>query len=124
MRIEADARTPGFTVAPAIRLGFARRELLFLAAGPAPFTLAAGRTGLADAYLPTESLMTQAAGPVALASVQGGAARIALLDVRDAGASGRRRALWAVLLLATGVLAILAWTLFRRTADAPKPAVD
>jgi hypothetical protein len=115
LRIEADARTPGFTAAPALRLGFARRELLFLAAGSAPFTLAVGRTGMPDVYLPAESLMTQAGGaPAAIARAAPASARVALAHPGDARAQGRRWLLWVMLLLATAVLAALAWVLFQR----------
>lgn len=57
LKIEADAKTPGFGAPPAIRLQFEPVQIVFLASGTGPFVLAAGRTGTAAAYLPIFSLM-------------------------------------------------------------------
>lgn len=115
LRIEADPRGPGFTAPPTLRFGFAPRALLFLAAGTPPYTLAVGKAGTADAYLPAESLLAQAEGkPVAVATASGGPARLALAAIDETRARSRRLILWAVLLLATGLLAGLAWLLWKR----------
>ena len=115
LRIEADARSPGFTSAPAVRFGFVPAALLFLAAGTPPYTLAAGRTGVADAYLPAGSLLGQASGgPVAVATARGTPPRLML--AAPEGAGSRRLVLWAALLLATALLAGLAWRLWRTEA--------
>lgn len=115
LRIEADPRGPGFTASPTLRFGFAPRALLFLAAGMPPYMLAVGKAGTADAYLPAESLLAQAQGkPVAVATAAGGPARVALAAIDETRARSRRLILWAVLLLATGLLAGLAWLLWKR----------
>jgi hypothetical protein len=59
VKIEADAKTPGFAAAPEIVLQFEPAQLVFLASGQGPFTLAAawpggGRCG---AFLPMASLI-------------------------------------------------------------------
>lgn len=71
MRIEADERSAGFTAPPTLRIAFDPRAIVFVASGRPPFTLAVGRAGAADAFLPLDSLMTQAGGrPPAVASVK------------------------------------------------------
>jgi hypothetical protein len=45
VKIEADAKTPGFASAPDIVLQFEPAQLVFLASGQGPFTLAAGLAG-------------------------------------------------------------------------------
>ena len=45
IRIEADAKTAGFAAAPDVALQFSPVQVVFLAGGPAPLTLAAGLAG-------------------------------------------------------------------------------
>jgi hypothetical protein len=117
LRIEADPRGPGFTAPPTLRFGFASRAILFLAEGTPPYTLAVGKADTPDAYLPADSLLAQTQGKlVVAATASGGAARLALAPIDETGARSRRLILWAVLLLATGLLAGLAWLLWKRTA--------
>jgi hypothetical protein len=126
LRIAADPRSPGFSAAPALRIGFVPRDLMFLTAGRAPFTLAAGRAGAGDAYLPVEALMTQAAGrPPGLADVAARPVRVTLADAGDDGRDARRTVLWLILLTATALLAGLVWLLWRgRSADGEAGLVD
>ena len=115
LRIEADARTAGFTTPPSIRFGFAAGDLLFLAAGPAPFTLAAGRAGGGSGYLVPAILMAQGGGrPPAIATAAAAPARVTLAEVEEGRFGGARLVLWGVLLLATGLLAVLARLLWKR----------
>lgn len=117
IRIEADERSAGFTAAPTLRIGFAPRAIMFIAAGRPPFTLAVGRAGTSDAYLPLDSVMTQAGGkPVATASVEAPRDEMRLSAPDDAGGSRRQIILWAVLIAATAVLAGMAAMLWRRQA--------
>lgn len=125
LRIEPDARTPGFTAPPAIRFGFAARDALFLAAGSGPYVLAAGKAGASDAYLPTDSLIAQAGGkPPAAAVANAADRRVILPAVADGSIDRRKAALWAVLLLATAMLGLFAWTLWHRNAAAAAPPQD
>jgi hypothetical protein len=115
MRIEADERSPGFTALPTLRIGFDPRAIAFVAAGRPPFTLAVGRAGAADAFLPLASLMTQAAGrPPAVASVDARAEALPLAAPDNAGGARRQVILWAVLIVATALLAGMAAVLWRR----------
>jgi hypothetical protein len=114
MRIEADRRSAGFTSVPTLRLGFAAHELVFLAAGRAPFVLAAGRAAAGDHYLPLRSMMTQAPdGPLATAKAATSNAVLRLPPVGSAERSGQIL-LWAVLLAATALLACMALLLWKR----------
>ncbi|MGY4398769.1 hypothetical protein ACVWZA_003979 [Sphingomonas sp. UYAg733] len=117
LRIEADGKTAGFTASPTLRLTFASRALVFLVAGKPPFTLAAGRAGTADAYLPLESLTPKPADklPIATIAASTGPA-LSLAPVDDSGATGRKTMLWVILLVATALLAGMAWLLWKRSA--------
>lgn len=115
LRIEADERTPGFTAPPSLRFGFAARDLLFLAAGRPPFTLAAGRAGAADVALPADSLMRAGDGAVGRASTAD-TAQVLQLSAPDGGTRALTLLLWAVLLAATALLACFAWLVWRRGA--------
>lgn len=117
LRIEADERSAGFTSPPALLLGFTPRAIMFLTAGRAPFTLAVGRPGAVDPYLPLESVMTQALGKaVPVASATPTNTVLQLEPVRDEQASQRQALLWIVLLAATALLAAMAWLLWRSSA--------
>lgn len=134
VRLEADTRVPGFSAPPAITLQFAPVQIVFLASGPAPFVLAAGRAGAPGAYLPIASLMPgyrpaqENALPLAqadLASLQGanspkGQAGPLVVAAPGAGTAlpARSLVLWAILLLGVLALAAMAWALLRQT---PKP---
>lgn len=120
-RIEADARTAGFASAPRLAARLESAQILFLATGPAPFTLAAGRADTPSAFLGEDDLrqangsttsspplvrMPDAADPV-----------VSMLAVHE-GPSWRRMALWAVLLAGTALLAAMVWLLTRRREPA------
>lgn len=109
VRIEADRQSAGFTSPPSIRLEFAPRAILFLAAGRPPFSRATGRATATGAYLPLDNVMTLAPGgsvPSATATTANSVLR--LEPVSNAGASRRRMLLWIVLLSATALLAAVA----------------
>ncbi len=121
IRIEADARSAGFTVAPRLRIGFADRGVIFLASGTAPFTLAAGRVAAKDVFLSPADLADGQGRPGEAHLVSTPAATVTLSALGDAGAPTRNIVLWAVLLAATAVLAGVAWMLWRQQAtQAPR----
>ncbi len=139
IKIEADAKTPGFAAAPEVALQFEPAQLVFLASGQGPFTLAAGLPGAAaaaSAFLPLSSLVPgyqpaqENALPVALADVAraditGGKPAdgpLVAAATASAGPSTRSMVLWAVLLAGVGALALMAWALMRQTRQADKAA--
>ena len=119
LRIEADARTPGFDTPPTIRFGFAPHSIAFAASGPPPFTLAVGRAGTPDVYLPLASLGAREGSPLPAANVR--ASNTAMLALSPPGDRGleRRVVMWAVLVGATVLLGAMAWLLWRRTTAEP-----
>ena len=135
IKIEADPKTPGFAAAPALALQFEPAQLVFLASGQGPFTLAAGlpgATAAASAFLPLASLVPgyqpaqENTLPVALADVAraditgGKPADGALVPAAAAsgGISTRSAVLWGVLLAGVAALGLMAWLLLRQTKQA------
>ena len=135
IKIEADPKTPGFAAAPALALQFEPAQLVFLASGQGPFTLAAGlpgATAAASAFLPLASLVPgyqpaqENTLPVALADVAraditgGQPADGALVPAAAAsgGISTRSAVLWGVLLAGVAALGLMAWLLLLQTKQA------
>ncbi len=135
IKIEADPKTPGFAAAPALALQFEPAQLVFLASGQGPFTLAAGlpgATAAASAFLPLASLVPgyqpaqENTLPVALADVAraditgGKPADGALVPAAatSGGISTRSAVLWGVLLAGVAALGLMAWLLLRQTKQA------
>ncbi|WP_426305638.1 DUF3999 domain-containing protein [Acidovorax facilis] len=135
IKIEADPKTPGFAAAPALALQFEPAQLVFLASGQGPFTLAAGlpgATAAASAFLPLASLvpgyqpaqeneLPVALADVARADITGGKpADGALVPAAAAsgGLSTRSAVLWGVLLAGVAALGLMAWLLLRQTKQA------
>ena len=135
IKIEADPKTPGFAAAPALALQFEPAQLVFLASGQGPFTLAAGlpgATAAASAFLPLASLvpgyqpaqenqLPVALADVARADITGGQpADGALVSAAAAsgGISTRSAVLWGVLLAGVAALGLMAWLLLRQTRQA------
>lgn len=114
IRIEADRRGAGFSVPPALELGFAPDALAFAATGQGPHVLAAGRAGAEDPFSPLAELATP--GALRDARVDGGgtAEPLALSAPEHEGAA-RQAVLWSVLLAAVALLAGLVWWIVRRT---------
>ena len=140
VKIEADAKTPGFAAAPEIALLFEPAQLVFLASGQGPFTLAAGLPGAtapASAFLPLSSLvpgyqpaqentLPLALADVARADITGGKPAGGALVPAEAASDGlstRSWVLWGVLLAGVGALALMAWLLLRQTQNAGKEAI-
>ncbi|MBV7541580.1 DUF3999 domain-containing protein [Acidovorax sp. sic0104] len=135
VKIEADAKTPGFTAAPEVTLQFEPAQLVFLASGQGPFTLAAGlpgATAAVGAFLPLASLvpgyqsaqentLPLAVAEVSRADIAGGTVAGGPLVAATAAAEGistRSWVLWGVLLAGVGALACMAWLLLRQTKTA------
>lgn len=108
---------------PVLEIGWVPQTLVFLARGAAPFTLAYGQRDAAGQALPLASLMPgyRPGAELALPAATPGAPRA--LGGRNAPAPGREDApppdwrrwlLWAVLLAATGLLALMAYRLLRQ----------
>lgn len=139
IKIEADPKTPGFAAAPALALQFEPAQLVFLASGQGPFTLAAGlpgATAAASAFLPLASLvpgyqpaqenqLPVALADVARADITGGKPADGA-QVPAAAASGgistRSAVLWGVLLAGVAALGLMAWLLLRQTKQADHQA--
>ncbi|SFR96447.1 DUF3999 family protein [Sphingomonas jatrophae] len=115
LRIEATSAA--FRAAPALRIGFTPRALLFLAAGRPPYTLAVGQPNAADTYLPAATLAGQGVAPRE-ARLSAPPARLSLSPPASSG-NGRKLLLWAVLLAATAALGAMAWAVWRKQPAAP-----
>ncbi|KQO16879.1 DUF3999 domain-containing protein [Acidovorax sp. Leaf78] len=141
VKIEADARSAGFAAAPDIALQFEPAQLVFLASGQGPFTLAAGLPGAgaaASAFLPLASLvpgyqpqqentLPPALADVARADITGGKPADGPLVAAAAASDGlstRSWVLWGVLLAGVGALGLMAWLLMRQTKPASQPAME
>lgn len=145
-RIEADAASAGFTAAPQITALLAPAQLVFVASGSGPYTLAAGRPqaeqegesaylGLASLIpgyapgkqhtLPAASLGPPQAGVPAAASAAASlpSGSVAARPVSGQTPSGQQMALWAVLAAGVLALALMAWRLMRRV-DAVAPSAE
>jgi len=132
VKIEADAKTPGFAAAPEISLQFEPAQVVFLASGQGPFTLAAGLAGpagAAGAFLPMASLIPNyqpsqentlplARADVSKAEASGSAVPGGPLVPAAPPADGlptRSLVLWGILLLGVLALAGMAWGLLKQT---------
>ena len=140
LRVEADARTAGFSAAPTVALEFDPVQLVFVASGSGPFTLAAGLAsgdGALNAYLPLPSLvpgyqprqedslpLARLASDAAPASVQPGPAAPTTVQAPAAseGTPTRTLVLWGVLLAGVLLLGAMAWALVQQTRGSTPPA--
>jgi len=128
-RVEADAASPGFTEPPQVTAWLAPAQLVFVASGAPPFTLAVGRADAPAVYLPLGSLMpgyepgAQTKLPAASLAMPAASAAV---PTTAAGAQRDTRSwiLWAILL--AGVLALggMAWVLARQLGRSPPHALD
>jgi hypothetical protein len=137
VKIEADAKTPGFASAPDIVLQFEPAQLVFLASGQGPFTLAAGLAGpagAAAAFLPMSSLipgykasqenaLPLAKADVSKAEASGGSAHVAgplvAAQAPGDGIPTRTLVLWGILLAGALALGAMAWVLMKQTRQPP-----
>lgn len=121
LRVEADARSAGFGATPTIAARLEPAQVVFLATGRPPFTLATGKADAPSAFLRLDDLL-QAQGSQAAAlpsaSIATGADPVVQVAAADRALPWRRIALWGMLLLATALLAAMVWRLTRRSAPA------
>lgn len=124
-RVEADAATPGFDVPPQVIAWLAPRQLVFVASGAPPFTLAAGRADAGRALLPVASLIPDyqagAEDRLPAARLASGAPSpgadagpgVVAVDA-DSAPDLHRWTLWAILVAGVLALAAMAWKLMRQ----------
>jgi len=114
--LQVDDRGGGLgAAAPKLQVAIRPVQLVFLARGKGPFTLAVGSTGLRGAQLPLAVLMPQPGGPPGRASVAEVRPLVAAAPapVISSSQAWKRMILWAVLLLGVATLAGMAWNLAR-----------
>jgi hypothetical protein len=124
IKIEADKKTAGFAAAPEISVLFEPTQVIFLASGTAPFSLAAGLANAASAYLPVSSLIPGYQSgqenelPLASAASAGNAAAAGAVSVATTSPTNapptRSLILWGVLLAGVALLGLMAWALMKQ----------
>jgi hypothetical protein len=124
IKIEADAKTPGFVSPPAISVWFEPAQIVFLASGNAPYTLAAGLAAGVNAYLPLQSLIpgyesgAENKLPLATAVISvdasGNAAPVITAPPSSPFPPMRTMVLWGVLVAGALALALMAWVLMKQ----------
>ena len=126
IRIEADKNTPGFSAVPEVSILFDPVQLVFLASGEGPFTLAVGATKVPAAYLPLLSLMPGyqpgQENKLPLAMVQPGSTGPVVITsaVADGSMPTRSLVLWGVLMAGVLGLGAMAWVLTRQGSSSAK----
>ncbi len=123
IKIEADKKTTGFAAAPEVSALFEPTQVVFLASGTAPFSLAVGLADAVSAYLPLVSLMPgyqsgqentlpAARADISAAAVAAGPAAVA--QATSNAPPTRSLVLWGVLLAGVVVLGLMAWALMKQ----------
>ena len=128
IKIEADKKTAGFSAAPEISALFEPTQVIFLASGTAPFTLAVGLANAASAYLPLSSLIPgyqsgqESNLPLASAVGAVNAATAAAITAQSPSNTPPTRSLvlWGVLLAGVVLLGLMAWALMKQTKNLPQ----
>jgi Protein of unknown function (DUF3999) len=135
LRIEVDRVTPGFgATPPTVSAIIDPVDVVFLATGAAPYTLAVGRVDAKRIALPLSSLIpgyvqgAELALPLAAvntsSAVMAPPDTSALSGVREkiGAPSNRSMLLWAVLLGGVLLLGAIAWTIFRQAKSSASAA--
>jgi hypothetical protein len=125
-RIEADARTPGFTAIPVLKLLYRPASLVVLFDGRPPYTLAAGAKGAENRFLEPERLIPRygpgAEARLPLAGIAAAPDPRLTLAPGDEGLFNRKTALlWGLLLLGLAVLGVMVQRLWRPKAGVSAP---
>jgi Protein of unknown function (DUF3999) len=122
IKIEADKKTAGFAALPEVLAQFEPTQVVFLASGNAPFSLAVGLADAVSAYLPLVSLMPgyqsgqENALPAARADISTAAVAAGPAAVAQAASNApptRSLVLWGVLLAGVVALGLMAWALMK-----------
>jgi hypothetical protein len=118
LRLTADPRSGGFGGVPSLSAAVTAQDLVFLARGAGPFTLAVGRDDAQPAGLAPATLMpgygTATAPPIAAAQLGPLTSRAAAGPERQSE-SWQGIVLWGVLLLGVGMVGVLAAQLLRQS---------
>ncbi len=129
--LQVDEKTAGFAMPPHITALFNPVQLVFVASGPAPFTLAVGLPQAAPAWLAFSTLVPSPSTGIADPALQAAALPLAAVAADDAGPAViaglpandrpplRSAVLWAVLVAGVLALALMAWRLLKHS---PSPA--
>ena len=123
LRLVPDARGGGLGGAPTLSVGVTAQQLVFLASGSGPFTLAIGKDDAKPADLPPGMLMpgygSSNAPPISVAQLgplTGTAGQKATGALSDMPAGGwQSLVLWGVLLLGIGAIGFMAVRLLKQT---------
>ena len=126
LKLQVDERGGGLGVeAPALRFAVRVTQLVFLARGEPPFTLALGNASAKAASLPLSTLIPDYSAErlkaLGQARVEGEvAANLSVAAAaKDAGPDWKKLGLWAVLLLGVAVLGAMAYSLLRKPQGKP-----
>lgn len=117
LKLGVDPRGGGLGAAPKLSAGIRATQLIFLARGEGPYSVALGRAGASPASLPLSTLIPDYRdGRLAQLGVARASLPAASEDVMPApaGANGKRYGLWAVLLLGVALLAGMSLSLLRK----------
>jgi len=121
LKLQVDERGGGLGVeAPALRFAVRATQLVFLARGEPPFTLALGNASAKAASLPLSTLIPdykpERFETLGQAKVVGEVAvtPVAMVAAADPGTNWKKLGLWAVLLLGVAALGAMAYSLLRK----------
>jgi len=121
LKLDVDERGGGLGVeAPTLSFAVRATQLVFLARGEPPFTLALGNPSVKGANLPLSTLIpdysAERFAALGLANVAGEAvvSSPAVATLVDAGPNWKKLGLWAVLLLGVAALGAMAYSLLRK----------
>ncbi|WP_282397130.1 DUF3999 domain-containing protein [Pseudomonas sp. PS01298] len=121
LKLQVDERGGGLGVeAPSLRFAVRATQLVFLARGEPPFTLALGNASVKAANLPLSTLIpdynaarVKALGQATL-STEVVVKALAVVAPTEAGTDWKKLGLWAVLLLGVAALGGMAYSLLRK----------
>lgn len=128
IKIEADKKTAGFATAPEVSALFEPIQIVFLASGVAPFTMAVGLSEAVSAYLPLASLIPgykndqENSLPLARVVVNTSAsANSPVITAQSPSNTPTTRSLllWSILFAGVAVLGLMAYVLIKQTKKAP-----
>jgi hypothetical protein len=127
LKLVVDERGGGLGAeAPTLKFAVRSTQLVFLARGPGPYTLALGNATVKAASLPLSTLIpdysAQKLASLGKATVDGGAVVTSTSTVTTtatAGTNWKKFGLWAVLLLSVLFLAAMAFSLLRKPPASP-----
>ncbi|NVZ20276.1 DUF3999 domain-containing protein [Pseudomonas costantinii] len=126
LKLQVDERGGGLGVeAPALRFAVRSTQLVFLARGEPPFTLALGNASVKAANLPLSTLIPDYSAErlktLGQAKVAGEAVvkALAVATSPEVGPNWKKLGLWAVLLLGVAALGAMAYSLLRKPQVKP-----